>query len=261
MPCLAGFSPCRAYWRDVRKMASIVLDFNHVRDSEVKLFIKELYRQWIQNGDRPVLVEMKEKCWHLAANVMVSAVAGKRYFGTVTNDYESRRCRKALGDFLYLSGIFMVSDAIPFLGWLDTVRGYTAKMKRTAREEHPIKRLAGSINEAEQDFIHVMPSVIGNGQFSGHNTDTIIEGACLLAPCSFYFLMKLHKQSWKSMWESIAKVDGSDIKNLVYLQAIVKETLRLYPPGPLSLPHEAMEDCAVAGFHIQAGTRLTLWFR
>ena len=28
----------------------------------------------------------------------------------------------------------MVSDAIPFLGWLGTVRGYTAKMKRTVRE-------------------------------------------------------------------------------------------------------------------------------
>ncbi|XP_059591914.1 cytochrome P450 CYP82H23-like [Vitis vinifera] len=79
-----GFSPCGPYWRDVRKLASVELLsnrqlelLNHVRDSEVKLFIKELYGQWIQNGDRPVLVEMKEKCWHLAANVMVSAVAGK----------------------------------------------------------------------------------------------------------------------------------------------------------------------------------------
>ena len=79
-----GFSPYRTYWRDVRKLASVELLsnrqlelLNHVRDSEVKLFIKELYGQWIQNGDRPVLVEMKEKCWHLAANVMVSEVAGK----------------------------------------------------------------------------------------------------------------------------------------------------------------------------------------
>ena len=75
---------------------------------------------------------------------------------------ESKQCRKALGDFLYLSGIFMVSDAIPFLGWLDTVRGYTAKMKRTAREvdqvlgswveEHGWKRVFGSMNEADQDI-------------------------------------------------------------------------------------------------------------
>ena len=79
-----GFSPYGTYWRDVRKLASVELLsnrqlelLNHVRDSEVKLFIKELYGQWIQNGDRPLLVEMKEKYWHLVANVMVSAVAGK----------------------------------------------------------------------------------------------------------------------------------------------------------------------------------------
>lgn len=51
-------------------------------------------------------------------------------------------------------------------------------------------------------------------------------------------------------------VEESDIKNLVYFQAIVKETLRLYPPGPLSIPREAMEDCYVGGYHVPKGTRL-----
>ncbi|KAG5613199.1 hypothetical protein H5410_024480 [Solanum commersonii] len=37
-------------------------------------------------------------------------------------------------------------------------------------------------------------------------------------------------------------VDESHITNSVYLQAIAKELLRLYPPGPLSTPHESMED-------------------
>lgn len=57
------------------------------------------------------------------------------------------------------------------------------------------------------------------------------------------------------------QVDESDIKNLIYIQAIVKETLRLYPPVPLSAPREAVEDCTIAGFHITAGTRLfvNLW--
>ena len=56
-------------------------------------------------------------------------------------------------------------------------------------------------------------------------------------------------------------VEDTDIKNLVYLQAIAKETLRLYPPGPLSVPHEAMEDCKVGGFHVPKGTHLyvNLW--
>ncbi|KAM1031699.1 hypothetical protein ACFX13_036224 [Malus domestica] len=56
-------------------------------------------------------------------------------------------------------------------------------------------------------------------------------------------------------------VEDTDIENLTYLQAIVKETLRLYPPGPFSVPHEAMEDCQVCGLHIPKGTRLfvNLW--
>ena len=51
-------------------------------------------------------------------------------------------------------------------------------------------------------------------------------------------------------------VDESDIKNLVYIQAIIKETLRLYPAGPLLGPREVMNDCTIAGYHVPAGTRL-----
>jgi len=52
------------------------------------------------------------------------------------------------------------------------------------------------------------------------------------------------------------KVEACDVKKLVYLQAIVKETLRLYPPGPLLVPHEAREDCYIQGHHVPKGTRV-----
>lgn len=57
------------------------------------------------------------------------------------------------------------------------------------------------------------------------------------------------------------QVEEGDVKNLAYLNAILMETLRLYPAGPLSAPRESMEDCVVAGYHIPAGTRLlaNLW--
>ena len=50
-------------------------------------------------------------------------------------------------------------------------------------------------------------------------------------------------------------VEESDIINLPYLQAIVKETLRLHPTGPL-IVRESSKDCTIGGYDIPAGTRL-----
>ncbi|MBA0821513.1 hypothetical protein Goarm_018367 [Gossypium armourianum] len=53
-------------------------------------------------------------------------------------------------------------------------------------------------------------------------------------------------------------VEESDIHNLKYLQAIVKETLRLYPPGPITGIREAMQDCNIVGYDVPKGTRLVV---
>ncbi|XP_040997515.1 xanthotoxin 5-hydroxylase CYP82C4-like [Juglans microcarpa x Juglans regia] len=296
-----GFAPYSPFWREMRKIATLELLSNrrlemlkHVRASEVDMGIRELYDSCVKNSSgrstTPLLVELKRWLEDLTLNVVVRMVAGKRYFGASAagDDGEARRCQKAISQFFHLIGIFVVSDALPFLGWLD-LQGHERAMKKTAMEldsilevwleEHRRRRSSGEIKgEGEQDFIDVMLSLQEEGQLSNfqYDADTSIKSTCLavilggsdttagtLAWAISLLLNNRHvlKKAQEELDLHVGmerQVDESDIKNLTYLQAIIKETLRLYPAGPLLGPREAFEDCTVAGYHVPAGTRLVV---
>ncbi|KAF3446243.1 hypothetical protein FNV43_RR11422 [Rhamnella rubrinervis] len=296
-----GFSPYGPFWRKMRKLTASELLSNsrlqmlkHVRAYEVESSIKELYKLWTkrQNGGDHVMVEMKQWIGDINLNVILRMVAGKRYFGaTAGNDEneETHRCRNAIREFFHLSGQFLLGDAFPFLKWLD-FSGYQKAMKKTAKEldsfvgewldEHRRKRDCGNFN-GDQDFMDVMLSILDHNDhdLAGFDTDTVtkatsmslISGGSDTTTVTLEWVLSLllnHPSVLKKVKDELdihvgkeRLVNELDISNLVYLQAVVKETLRLYPAGPLSGLREFTEDCVIGGHHVRKGTRLitNLW--
>ncbi|WRX30154.1 Cytochrome P450 - like 10 [Theobroma cacao] len=266
----------------------------HVRVSEVETSLKELYKLWAEKKDSSnlALVEMKQWFGDLALNVIFRMVAGKRYFGTGLkgHDKEARRCQRALREWFHLLGVFVLKDAVPLLGFLD-LGGQEKAMKETAKEmdsiasewlkEHKQKRTLGEVKE--KDFMDVLLSLVEaestNPNLSGWNVDTITKTTCLaLARAelhqvpAYVFFFRLNDltrplvitlSNGPELDIHVGKerlVNDSDLSNLIYLQAVVKETLRLYPPA-LLFPRLCTQDITLNGYHVSKGTWifLNLW--
>ncbi|KAJ7961691.1 Cytochrome P450 family protein [Quillaja saponaria] len=224
-----AFAPYGSYWRDLRKIVTLELLSNrriqllsHVRVSEVGASIKELYKRWTGSSSH-FQVELNQ--WF---------------------EKEGRRCLSAIKEFIHLLGKFVPSDAIPGIGWLD-LGGYEKAMKKTAKDLDYILSECHNLGYdcRRHRYQHVYPYVV----------NISIE---LLN--NFHVLTKAQEELDVHVGKD-RFVKESDLGKLVYIPAIIKETLRLHSPAPLLLPHEFTEDCIIAGFHISKGTRLmtNLW--
>ncbi|KAL5780388.1 hypothetical protein ACOSQ2_011125 [Xanthoceras sorbifolium] len=287
-----GFSPYGHYWRQVRKIATLELLSNHrleklkhVRQSEMKTSLRELYELWSKNKSgtsNKVLVEMERWFGNVTLNVILRLIVGQRCS-------EDDGWKKELITFIEWHGKFLVSDALPYLRWLD-IGGDVKSMKKTAKEldiivqvwleEHKRNRASGETKE-DEEFMDLMLSILQDDAqlFSGRDADTVNKATCLnmilaatdttMVTLTWALTLLLNNCNvFKKVQNELDTQVGSerlvnelDIKNLVYLQAILKETMRLYPAGPLSVPHESSEDCTVSGYHVPAQTRLliNLW--
>ena len=195
-----GFAPYGPYWRELRKITTLELlssrrleQLSYVRVSEVETFLNGLYKLWTKKmyGSGQILVELKQWFGDLNLNVIIRMIAGKCHFcvSDVVDEEKARRFQKAMREFFHLLGLFVVSDAIPFLGWFD-LGGHEKAMKKFAKEldtilgewleEHKRKR-ASCEGKEQQDFMDVMLSILDGKDLEGFDADTINKATCLVS--------------------------------------------------------------------------------
>ncbi|KAI7746937.1 hypothetical protein M8C21_020666 [Ambrosia artemisiifolia] len=136
-----GLAPYGDYWRQVRKIVMLeilsqrqVEMLGHVRVSEVRASMKDIYEAWLMNNDSEgsgmVKVDMKQWFGSLVLNVLVRIISGARF---QHNDEEGVRLQNVVRKFFELLGAFVVSDFIPFTNGFD-LGGYEKEMKMAGKE-------------------------------------------------------------------------------------------------------------------------------
>ncbi|XP_042044405.1 ferruginol synthase-like [Salvia splendens] len=113
---------------------------------------------------------------------------------------------------------------------------------------------ANDYNITTQDIPYLLLELIVGGIDSNSNMVEWIMTELLFNPDKLERL----KREIKSAVGENGKIQEADIASLPYLQAVIKETFRYHPPGPLAVTQMSEADQEVNGYMIPKGTQIVV---
>ncbi|XP_023733572.1 cytochrome P450 Tp4149 [Lactuca sativa] len=273
------FSPYGEYWRQVKSIAVVhllnttrVQSFRQTREEEVGLMIDMIEKS---SGS---VVDLSELLFRLVNNIVCKAALGRTYPGSKFADLLER--------FVWVLGAVSLGSYIPWLSWVDKLSGLEGKAHKVAKDfddflegvvaEHVDKRRGMDVHAQsgeDQDLVDILLDVKGDNTtgFTFHrNTvkalilDVFAAGTDTTFASLVWSISELlrHPRAMEKLKQEVTKIAQGrsmilekDLENMQYLKAVIKETLRMYPPIPLLIPHESTEDVKLLGYDIPAGTQ------
>lgn len=282
-----GFAPYGDYWRNLRRISATYLfspkriaSFGEFRREIGLKMVGEIMGSMESKGE----VEVKKTLHFGSLNNVMMSVFGKCYdFSGGSGNVDGIELEALVSEGYQLLGIFNWSDHFPVLGWLD-MQGVRRRCRELVGrvnvyvgkviEEHRLKRAVNGGNNRDDDgsgdFVDVLLDLEKENRLTDSDMiavlwEMIFRGTDTVAILLEWILarMVLHPDIQAKAQSEIDSVMGTtsravtdaDLPNLPYLQAIVKETLRMHPPGPLlSWARLAILDTHVGQHFIPAGT-------
>ncbi|CAH8257219.1 unnamed protein product [Arabidopsis lyrata] len=271
-------APYSEHWRNLRRIGAVEIFSSHRLNSFSSIRRDEARRLIVRLSQNSSLefakVEMNSMLSNLAFNNIIRMVTGKCYYGDgAEDDAEAKRVRQLIAEAMSCFGAGHAADHLPVLRW---ITGFERRVKKIAgRLDEFFQELVDekrAAKETENTMIdHLLslqesqPEYYTDHTIKGTMLSLILAGTDTSAVTLEWALSSLlnHPEVLKKARDEIDNKIGlnrlleeSDVPNLPYLQNIVSETLRLYPAGPLSVPHVASEVCKVGGYDMPRGTML-----
>lgn len=289
-PSDVGFAPYGEGWRQAKKLVTThllntkkVQSYRAAREEEVGVVIDKIRRAAMTG----TAVDLSEVLSSFTTDMVCRAVAGRSFrvdgLDKVFKDVMDASMA-VLGGFNlenFYPGLAKVAGGV--LMWpgrrkAERLRDRWDEVLDKVIDQHASEAAAGgppAARRLESDFTHVLLSAqeeyrLTRDGIKGIMADMFAAGtdtAYLVLEFTMAELMqhqdvmaRLQAEVRSSMPATKGHHQGQGaiteeyLAGMPYLKAVVKETLRLHPPSPLLLPHQSLEECAIDGYVVPAGT-------
>ncbi|KAJ7524078.1 hypothetical protein O6H91_18G076700 [Diphasiastrum complanatum] len=275
------FSPYNANWRLVRKVFNTELMSTSRLNMQAKMRKEEVMGMAARVLDyttKGQLVKLKKVADDVVLNILLQMLFGKRYENSESNvAKELKNFEPYVREAVILVGELNIGDLIPFLARFD-LQGFEARYKKLMDkvgrlfqiiiDEHKktLEQIGEMMSEESKDVLDVLlfqkgENKLTTNQIMGVMTDMLLGGLDTTARAIEWAMAELiaSPHTLRKAQQEIDNVVGterlmeeSDIDKLPYLQAVVKETLRLHPPVPITNPHLNEAPATLAGYNLPA---------
>lgn len=280
-----GFAPRGEHWSKLRRVAAShlfsarrVAEQERVRQLDAEEMLSSIRRRV---GERGEVQRVRQYLQHAALNNIMATVFGRRYaFSENAEIGEACEVQSMVREGFELLGAFnMVDHLPPAFQFIDPLlirqrchalvpRVYSFVQRIIDQHRAPAPCTAASA--LSRDFVDVLLGLQCQEQLADSDIvavlwEMIFRGTDTMAILTEWILAelvlnpavqaKLHSEVQAVLAEGDGVLRDADIARMPYLQAVVKEGLRMHPPGPLlSWARLAVHDVSIAGHFIPAGT-------
>ncbi|KAG0591031.1 hypothetical protein KC19_1G143900 [Ceratodon purpureus] len=232
-------------------------------------------------------IQVKTFFYRMSTNILTRMVLNKRFLCQGQGDdhnaaSEMQEFTEIIEEANYCMAAVHLKDVFNFIPkWLDPQGLDTRFRKLKARldkfhinmvNQHREERRKNPISEEQKTFLDVMleqldnskyeiteeliKGAIWNNLFAGTDTTMVTSEWAMAEVLRCPSVMKEARAELDRVVGLNRTVQESDIPDLKYIQAIVKETMRLHSIVPLLAPHQSIDATKAFGFDIPAKTRL-----
>ncbi|KAL9240061.1 hypothetical protein vseg_014322 [Gypsophila vaccaria] len=260
----------------VRKICTLELFTNKkvealrfIREDEVSSMVNSIYKYCTNTGNnkaKVVPITIREHLMEVAFNHICRITFGKRFINCKGEmDLQGQKFMSIVHNVRKIKRPPMVVEYVPWLKWISFWYDKPINLHRESMDSFAREILR---EDYKQHFVNGLVVCkdkydLSEDTIIGLLWDMIMAGMDTIGITVEWAIAELlrHPQALQRAQQEVDQVIGQerimnedDLVNLPYLQALIKETLRMHPPTPLMLPHCANSNIKIGGYDVPKDT-------